>query len=105
MWPRDVGRRLHTLTVNAGKWCSGSPNLSSDSGWTWNSMLAVGWSGSDLAHAPICDGAIVSGPLRRNAYSRPIFTLPHHELARVLRVTTFETLNAVRSCRWSCRLP
>jgi hypothetical protein len=38
--PREVGRRLQALTVTAGKRCSGSPNLSSDSGWTWNWMLA-----------------------------------------------------------------
>ena len=38
--PRLVGRRLHTLAVKAGNSCSGSPNLSSDSGWTWNWMLA-----------------------------------------------------------------
>ena len=32
--PRLAGRRLHTLAVIAGKSCSGSPNLSSESGWT-----------------------------------------------------------------------
>src|SRR6185436_2874739 len=42
---------------------------------------------------------------RRNAYSSPIFTLPHHEFASVLSVRAFCTLNAERSCRWSCRLP
>jgi hypothetical protein len=32
--PREVGLRLQALTVMAGKVCNGSPNLSSDSGWT-----------------------------------------------------------------------
>src|ERR1043166_6963661 len=39
--PRLVGRRLQTLAVNAGNGCSGSPNLSSDSGWMWNWMFAL----------------------------------------------------------------
>ena len=37
--PREVGRRLQALTVIA-QWWRGSPNLSSDSGCTWNWMLA-----------------------------------------------------------------
>src|SRR5438132_1516959 len=39
--PRLVGCTLHTLAVKAGKSCSGSPNLSSDSGCTWNWILAL----------------------------------------------------------------
>ena len=35
------GRRLHTLAVKAGNGCSPSPHLSSESGWKWNSRLAV----------------------------------------------------------------
>ena len=38
--PRLDGCTLHTLAVKAGNVCSGSPNLSSDSGCTWNWMLA-----------------------------------------------------------------
>src|SRR5260370_399288 len=38
--PREVGCRLHALTVMAGKRCRGSPNLSSESGCTWNWMVA-----------------------------------------------------------------
>ena len=40
--PRESGRRLQTLGVMAGNVCSGSPNLSSDSGCTCHSMFAVG---------------------------------------------------------------
>jgi hypothetical protein len=32
--PRLSGRRLLTEAVNAGNGCNGSPNLSSESGWT-----------------------------------------------------------------------
>ena len=46
--PRDVGRRLQALTVIAGKRCRGSPNLSSDSGWMWNSMLERSCSGDEV---------------------------------------------------------
>ena len=31
--PRAVGRRLHTLAVNAGNGSRGSPNFRRDSGW------------------------------------------------------------------------
>src|SRR5574340_1053485 len=103
--PREVGRRLHGLAVNAGNLCGGSPNLSSEIGCTWYSRLGVGCDGSDFTNAPICDGAMVIGPLRNNAYSRPIFALVHHELSMVLSVCAFFTLNAMRNCRWSCRLP
>src|SRR5512139_4199780 len=82
-WPREVGRRLHTLAVNAGKGCSGSPNLSSESGCTWNSMFGVACSGDERANAPICDGAIVSGPVRNSADSSAILALPAHEFASV----------------------
>ena len=47
--PRLVGLRLQTLSVMAGKACNGSPKRSSDSGWTWNSRLAVAKSGELLA--------------------------------------------------------
>src|ERR1700740_2464327 len=45
--PREVGCRLQALTVIAGKRCSGSPNLSSDSGCTWNWILARARYGSE----------------------------------------------------------
>ena len=79
MVPREVGRRLQALTVMAGKRCSGSPNLSSDSGWTWNSMLARSWSGEDVVKMPSCEGAMVSGPVWNKAYSMPIRARPISE--------------------------
>jgi hypothetical protein len=66
-WPRLVGCRLQTLAVNAGKRCSGSPNLSSDSGCTWNWMLARSRDRAERVKMPSCDGAMVSGPRRRSA--------------------------------------
>src|SRR3990172_9199231 len=86
--PREAGRRLHTLAVNAGNGCKGSPNLSSDKGCTWNSRLGVGCAGSLLRNAPSCDGAMVRGPVRCSAYSSAIFALPHQELAMVFSVST-----------------
>src|SRR5438093_1104057 len=59
--PRDVGRKLQALTVMAGKRCRGSPNLSSDSGCTWNWMLARSRWESERVKMPSCDGAMVSG--------------------------------------------
>ena len=91
-WPRLVGRRLHTEGVIAGNGCSGSPNLSSDSGCTCHSMLAEGCDGSLLAKAPSCDGGMVSGPVLNSRYSSPIAALPSSELARWLSVTTLCTL-------------
>src|SRR5512147_3059619 len=102
-WPREVGRRLQALAVNAGNLCGGSPNLSSEIGCTWYSMLGVACDGSDLTNAPICDGGMVMGPLRNSAYSSPIFTLLHHELNTVLSVSAFLILNAILNCKWSCR--
>ena len=61
--PREVGCRLQALTVMAGKRCRGSPNLSSDSGWTWNSMFARSWSGEDVVKMPSCEGAMVERAL------------------------------------------
>ena len=101
--PREVGRRLHTLAVKAGKRCSGSPNLSSVSGCTWYSMFGVACSGEERVKPPSCDGAIVSGPVRNSAYSSAIFALPIQLLASLFSVSTFCTLNPMRSCRWSCR--
>ena len=65
--PRLVGLRLHTLAVKALKRCRGWPKASSDSGCTWNWMLARSWFGSERVKMPSCDGAMVSGPRRRNA--------------------------------------
>ena len=39
--PRLDGRRLQTLAVKAPNGCRPSPHLSSESGWKWNSRLAV----------------------------------------------------------------
>ena len=77
--PREVGCRLQALTVTAGKRCRGSPNLSSDSGWTWNWMFARSWSGEDLVKMPSCEGAMVSGPFWNRAYSAPIRARPTSE--------------------------
>ena len=69
----------------------------------WYSMFALAWPGSERVNAPSWLGAIVSGPVRKNRYSRPIWILPNGEWVHSLRVFTPLTLKAVRSCRWSCR--
>ena len=46
---------------------------------------------------------MVSGPVRKKRYSRPIDTLPRSVLAHSFSVRTFFTLKAMRSCRWSWR--
>src|ERR1700704_238416 len=94
--PRELGRRLHTLGVIAGKLCSGSPNLSSDSGWTCHSIFGVGWEGSLLANAPAWDGGMVSGPVRNAKYSNAIAALPQKLFAMPFSVLTFFTLNCMR---------
>src|SRR5580765_5477511 len=86
--PRLVGFRLHTLAVKASARCIGSPNASSDSGCTWYCRLGCGCDGSLRVNRPSCDGAMLIGPLRLNAYSRPISALPHHEFAIVFSVVT-----------------
>ena len=48
-------------------------------GWTWNCRLGVAYSGDDRVKAPSCDGAMVSGPLRKKAYSNAI--CPFHQAA------------------------
>src|SRR3954468_5386970 len=101
--PREVGLRLHTLGVMAGKLCSGSPNLSSESGCTCHSMFGVGCDGSLFANAPACDGGIVSGPVRNAKYSNAIAALPQTLLAMPFSVFTFFTLYCSLICRWSCR--
>src|ERR1044071_2536927 len=90
--PRDAGRRLHTLGVIAGKLCSGSPNLSSESGCTCHSIFGVGREGSLLANAPACEGGMVSGPVRNAKYSSAIAALPQMLLAMPFSVFTFFTL-------------
>src|SRR5687768_256188 len=90
--PRLVGFKLHTLAVNALNGCSGSPKASSDSGCTWYSMLGHGCDGSLRVKAPSCDGAMLIGPLRFQAYSSAIIALPHHERVIVLSVFTPSTL-------------
>src|SRR6185369_12952348 len=94
--PRDAGRRLQTLGVMAGKLCSGSPNLSSESGCTCHSMLGVFCEGSLLAKAPHCEGGMVRGPVRNAKYSRAIAALPHRLLAMPFSVFTFFTLYCMR---------
>ena len=56
-----------TLAVSAGNSCSGSPNLSSESGCTWNWMLARSRVASERVNSPSCEGAMVSGPRRNSA--------------------------------------
>ena len=90
---------MQTLEVNALNGCSGSPNLSSDSGCVWISTFAVGCSGEERVKPPSWLGAIVSGPERNRAYSSPIAALPNRLCTRWFNVTTFFTLNAIRSCR------
>jgi hypothetical protein len=43
-------------------------------------------SGDERTKAPSCDGAMLIGPDRFNAYSAAIMALPHSELARVFSV-------------------
>src|SRR5204863_2144488 len=90
--PRELGRRLHTLGVIAGKLCSGSPNLSSESGCTCHSMFALGSPGSLLAKAPICEGGMVSGPVRKRKYSAAMAALPIQLFATPFSVFAFVTL-------------
>src|SRR5258705_382578 len=95
--PRLVGWILHTLAVKAGKVCSGSPKRSSDSGCTWNWMLARSRDGSERVNNPSWDGAMVNGPRRRNAYSNPIPMRPKTEWYVVFSVFTPDTLKIARS--------
>src|SRR5919205_4055010 len=97
--PRELGRRLHTLGVIAGNACSGSPNLSSESGCTCHSMFAVGCDASLLANAPACEGGMVSGPVRKRKYSAAIAAFPSQLFATVFSVRTFVTLYCRRICR------
>src|ERR1700741_3538144 len=89
--PRLVGLRLQTLAVNALNACSGWPKASSESGCTWYPRFAWARDGSLFVKAPSCDGAMLIGPLRLKAYSRPNIALPHRVLAIVLSVFTPET--------------
>src|SRR5450830_1395112 len=84
--PRLLGLRLHTLAVKALKPCRGSPNASRLKGCTWYWMLGWGRSGRLRVKAPNWLGAMLMGPLRFKAYSRPIMALPHRLLAKVLSV-------------------
>src|SRR4051794_1629168 len=102
-YPREIGRRLQTLAVNALNGCGGSPNLSSEIGCTWNSRFGVACAASDFVNAPICEGGIVIAPERDHAYWQPMSAFCHHEPSNVLSVSAFVILNAMRSCRWSCR--
>src|SRR5688572_1839241 len=97
--PRELGLRLQTLGVIAGNECSGSPNLSSDSGCTCHSMLGVGCAGALFANAPICEGGIVSGPVRNAKYSNAIAALPNRLFATPLSVLTSRTLYWSRICK------
>ena len=49
--------------------------------------LGWGWLASERVKAPSCEGAMLIGPVRRRAYSRPMRALPQSELAMVLSVT------------------
>src|SRR5258706_7856743 len=101
--PRLVGRKLHTEGVIAGNGCNGTPNFSRDNGCTCHSMLADGCDGSLLANAPNWLGGIVSGPVRKKRYSRPMDILPNRLWVRSFSVVVFFTLYMIRICRWSCR--
>src|ERR1044072_1323584 len=90
--PRLSGRRLQTLAVIAGKEWTGSPNLSSDTGWTWYSRSGVSLSGPGLVKIPSWLGAIDIGPERFSAYSSPIEALPIRLDAFSLSVGTPVTL-------------
>src|SRR5687768_3289160 len=97
--PRERGRRLHTLGVIAENVCNGSPNLSSDSGWTCHSMFAVGCVSSLRANAPSCDGGMVNGPVLNNAYSAAMTAFPNRLFTRSFNVTVLLTLYCMRICR------
>src|SRR3982751_4271564 len=99
--PREVGRRLQTLAVNALKRCGGSPKRSSEIGCTWYSRFGVACDGSERVNAPIWDGGMVIAPERDHAYVHAMRPLCHHEPSSVLSVSAFLILNAMRSCRWS----
>src|SRR5688500_17738690 len=86
--PRLVGRRLHTLAVKAGKGCGSSPNLSRERGWMWNWRFGVAYSGEERVNAPNCEGAMVSGPLRKRAYSSAIWPFVNCDRYSSLRVRT-----------------
>ena len=90
--PRLVGFKLHTLAVMAGKLCRGSPKASRLRGWTWYWMLGQARLGSLRVKAPNWLGAMLMGPVRLRAYSRPILAFPHRLLAKVLRVVALRTL-------------
>ncbi len=59
--PIDLGLKLHTETVSAGNLCKGSPNLSNESGWIWNSILGVSYVSLDLVNIPNWLGAFAVG--------------------------------------------
>src|SRR3981081_3969140 len=101
--PRELGRRLQTLGVIAGRLCRGSPNLSSDKGCTCHSISGVGWEGSLLANAPAWEGGGGGGAVGKAKHSNAIAALPHQLLAMPLSVLTFFTLNCMRICKWSWR--
>ena len=90
--PRLVGRRLQTEAVKAGNGCSGSPKRSRLSGCTWYWRSGVSRDGSLLAKQPSWLGAMVNGPRRNSAYSRPMATRPPRRLARSLSVAMSFTL-------------
>ena len=52
--------------------------------------------GTDI---PMFLGAMLMGPLRLKAYSRPILALPHSELARTFSVVVLCTLYTARICK------
>ncbi len=87
----------------AGKSWSGWPNASSESGWTWNSMLGVSNIASDFMKIPSWLGAMDIGPERLNAYSSAMRALPASVDCRSFSVRAPVILKAVRICRWSCR--
>src|SRR5258707_6954860 len=95
--PRELGRKLHTLGVIAGKLCSGSPNLSSESGCTCHSMFGLRCDGSLFANAPASDAGMVNGPARKAKYSIAIAALPHRPFATPSTVRAVVTLYCIRN--------
>src|SRR5690554_884628 len=91
--PRLVGLRLQTLAVIAGKVSRGWPKAGRLSGCTWYSMLGCSNASLLRVKAQSWEGAMLMGPERVRAYSRPIFALPTRLLAMVLRVFAPFTLS------------
>ncbi len=67
--PPAFGPQMADRGGEGRKGCRSSPNLSSESGWTWICRSGVATLSSERRNAPSCEGAMVSGPVRNSAYS------------------------------------